>query len=71
MARGRTNTKAIFHNVPPPVAIIDLQKLGTLLVFHCTENCDPSSIALTKGFIVIDLIIGTGLKLFFNACYQL
>lgn len=42
MAFGRTNTKVIFHNVPTPVPIIDLQKLGTLLVFHCTANCDPA-----------------------------
>ena len=42
MAFGRTNTEAIFHNVPPPAAIIDLQKLDTLLVFHCTANCDPA-----------------------------
>lgn len=27
MTFGRTNTEAIFHNVPPPAAIIDLQKI--------------------------------------------
>lgn len=42
MAFGRTNTEAVFHNVPPPAAIIDLQKLDTLLAFHCTANCDPA-----------------------------
>lgn len=51
MAFGRTNTKAVFHNVPPPVAIIDLQKLGTLLAFHCTENCDPALLFRRKALL--------------------
>ena len=34
--------KQYFIMCPPPAAIIDSQKLDTLLVFHCTANCDPA-----------------------------